>query len=30
MTEALYTSALLAATDGEYQSQIVAGVFFRG
>ena len=31
VTEALYTSALLAATDGEYQSQIVAGVFlFRG
>jgi uncharacterized protein (TIRG00374 family) len=31
VTEALYTSALLAATGGEYQSQIVAGVFlFRG
>ena len=31
VTEALYISALLAATDGEYQSQIVAGVFlFRG
>lgn len=31
VTEALYTSALLAATGNEYQSQIVAGVFlFRG
>jgi uncharacterized membrane protein YbhN (UPF0104 family) len=31
VTEALYTSALLAATGGDYQSQIVAGVFlFRG
>ena len=31
VTEALYTSALLAATDGQYESQIVAGVFlFRG
>jgi uncharacterized membrane protein YbhN (UPF0104 family) len=31
VTEALYTSALLAATGGEYQSEIVAGVFlFRG
>jgi uncharacterized membrane protein YbhN (UPF0104 family) len=31
VTEVLYTSALLAATDGAYQSQIVAGVFlFRG
>lgn len=31
VTEALYTSALLAATGGEYESQIVAGVFlFRG
>ena len=31
VTEAFYTSALLAATDGQYESQIVAGVFlFRG
>ena len=31
VTEALYISALLAATGGEYESQIVAGVFlFRG
>ncbi len=31
VTEALYTSALLAATGGEHQSEIVAGVFlFRG
>ena len=31
VTEALYTSALLAATGGDYQSEIVAGVFlFRG
>jgi uncharacterized membrane protein YbhN (UPF0104 family) len=31
VTEALYTSALLAATDGAHESQIVAGVFlFRG
>ncbi|HSJ73751.1 MAG TPA: lysylphosphatidylglycerol synthase domain-containing protein [Miltoncostaeaceae bacterium] len=31
VTEALYTSALLTATGGDYQSQIVAGVFlFRG
>jgi putative heme transporter len=31
VTEALYTAALLAATDGAYESEIVAGVFlFRG
>ncbi len=31
VTEALYTTALLAATDNQYQSEIVAGVFlFRG
>ncbi len=31
VTEALYVSALLAATDGAYESEIVAGVFlFRG
>lgn len=31
VTEALYTSALLAATDGAHESEIIAGVFlFRG